>query len=156
MRGDVIPTPNLPNHPSHDLRVRNDHTALGHHRNEISVVQPIGDVPAHAQNNDLGVENSLLATPAVTKQSEQRDSQLCTGQLDLLLGRQFVLLPDAPGGGICGSRSTRLCHVEITEVLAAVGGMSISDERINAAVVRQRDARCAERERRCHYKLLAP
>jgi hypothetical protein len=26
------------------------------HRNEISVAQAIGDVPAHAQNNDLGIE----------------------------------------------------------------------------------------------------
>src|ERR1700676_2522744 len=47
---------NIPNHPSHDRRVRNDHTALGHHRNEISVAQAIGDVPAHAQNNDLGIK----------------------------------------------------------------------------------------------------
>src|SRR6202162_5950232 len=32
---------NIPNHPSHDRRVRNDHAALGHHRNEISVAQAI-------------------------------------------------------------------------------------------------------------------
>ena len=32
---------------------------FGHHRNEISVAQAIGDVPAHAQNNDLGVELAL-------------------------------------------------------------------------------------------------
>ena len=50
---------NIPNHPSHDRRVRNDHAALGHHRNEISVAQAIADVPAHAQNNDLGVELAL-------------------------------------------------------------------------------------------------
>src|SRR5438552_1759707 len=28
---------NIANHPSHDRRVRNDHAALGHHRNDISV-----------------------------------------------------------------------------------------------------------------------
>src|SRR5256885_15393595 len=52
--GKSIPTllkfRNIANHPSHDRRVRNDHAALGHHRNEISVAQAIGDVPAHAQN----------------------------------------------------------------------------------------------------------
>jgi hypothetical protein len=32
---------------------------LEHHCNEISVAQAIGDVPAHAQNNDLGVELAL-------------------------------------------------------------------------------------------------
>src|SRR4029077_10823614 len=30
-----------------------------HHCNDISVAQTIGDVPAHADNNDLGVELSL-------------------------------------------------------------------------------------------------
>src|SRR6202158_3102805 len=38
---------NIPNHPSHDRRVRNDHAALGHHRNEISVAQAIGDQRTH-------------------------------------------------------------------------------------------------------------
>jgi signal-transduction protein with cAMP-binding, CBS, and nucleotidyltransferase domain len=32
---------------------------LRHLPNEISVAQAIGDVPAHAQNNDLGVELAL-------------------------------------------------------------------------------------------------
>src|SRR5438552_6789026 len=50
---------NIPNHPAHDRRVRNVHATLGHHRNEISVAQAISDVPAHAQNNDLGVELAL-------------------------------------------------------------------------------------------------
>src|SRR5438876_7225667 len=50
---------NIPNHPSHDRRVRNDHATLRHHCNEISVAQAISDVPAHAQNNDLGVELAL-------------------------------------------------------------------------------------------------
>src|ERR1700724_4101002 len=50
---------NIPNHPSHDRRVRNDHAALGHHRTGISVARPIGKVPAHAQNNDLSVELAL-------------------------------------------------------------------------------------------------
>src|ERR1700680_1653285 len=34
---------NIPNHPSHDRRVGNNHVALGHQRNEISVAQAIGD-----------------------------------------------------------------------------------------------------------------
>ena len=50
---------NIPNHPSHDRRVRNDHAALGRHCNEISIAQAIADVPAHAQNNDLSVELAL-------------------------------------------------------------------------------------------------
>src|ERR1700687_3391263 len=38
---------NIPNHPSHDRRVRNNHAALGHHRNEISVAQAIGEQRTH-------------------------------------------------------------------------------------------------------------
>src|SRR3977135_3069947 len=47
---------NIPNDPSHDRRVRNDDATLGHHRHEISIAQAIGDVPPHAQKNNLGVE----------------------------------------------------------------------------------------------------
>src|SRR6202790_5214100 len=79
---------NIPNHPSHDRRVRNDHAALGHQRNEISVAQAIGDVPAHAQNNDLGVELALhidrvtvlafghRASPSATSLA---DTRCCSG-----------------------------------------------------------------------------
>ena len=30
--------------------------ALSHHRDQISIVQPVGDVPAHAQLDDLAIE----------------------------------------------------------------------------------------------------
>jgi hypothetical protein len=36
--------------------VRHDNATLGHHRLEISIAQSVGDVPAHAQLNDLGIE----------------------------------------------------------------------------------------------------
>ena len=79
---------NIPNYLSHDRCVRNDHTALGHHRNEISVAQAIADVAAHAQNNDLGVELALhidcvtvlafghRASPSATNLA---DARCCTG-----------------------------------------------------------------------------
>jgi hypothetical protein len=37
-------------------RVRHANAALGHHRREISIAQPVGDVPADAQLDDLGIE----------------------------------------------------------------------------------------------------
>src|ERR1700679_4370042 len=37
-------------------RVRNDNAALGHHRHEIPICQSVGDVPAHAPLDDLGIE----------------------------------------------------------------------------------------------------
>src|SRR5271163_3903885 len=37
-------------------RVRHDDATLGHHRLEISIAQSVGDVPAHAQLDDLGIE----------------------------------------------------------------------------------------------------
>jgi hypothetical protein len=37
-------------------RVRHDNAALGHHRLEIPIAQSVGDVPAHAQLDDLGIE----------------------------------------------------------------------------------------------------
>jgi len=46
----------LMNHPTVNRRMRHDNAALGHHRHEISIAQPIGDVPADAQFDDLGIE----------------------------------------------------------------------------------------------------
>jgi hypothetical protein len=37
-------------------RVRHDNAALGHHRHEIPIAQSVGDVPADAQFDDLGIE----------------------------------------------------------------------------------------------------
>src|SRR5208282_6710414 len=36
-------------HPAHDRGVRDDHVALSHHRGQITVAQPISDVPANAE-----------------------------------------------------------------------------------------------------------
>ena len=36
--------------------VRNDDAPLRHHRHEVSVAQPVGDIPAHALFDDLGIE----------------------------------------------------------------------------------------------------
>jgi hypothetical protein len=59
--------------------VRDDHAALDHHRNEISVAQEIDDVPAHAQNNDLGVELAFhiqkLLVEALEIHASLRDTQ---------------------------------------------------------------------------------
>jgi hypothetical protein len=44
------------NHPTMNRRVRHANAALGHHRHEISIAQPVGDVPADAQLDDLGIE----------------------------------------------------------------------------------------------------
>src|SRR5205814_4694952 len=61
---------------------------------------------------------TLLASHAVTEQSEKRDSQFCTGQPHLLLRRQLALLLDAPGRSVRRLHSKRPRHVEIAEVLA--------------------------------------
>jgi hypothetical protein len=37
-------------------RVRHSNAPLGHHRLEISIAQAVGDVPADAQLDDLGIE----------------------------------------------------------------------------------------------------
>ena len=37
-------------------RVRYDNAALGHHRHQISVAQSVGDLPADAQLDELGIE----------------------------------------------------------------------------------------------------
>src|ERR1700690_314960 len=39
-----------------DRRMRDFDAALGHHLHKISIRQPISDVPAHAQLDDVGVE----------------------------------------------------------------------------------------------------
>src|SRR5664279_1828165 len=49
----------VPRHPSKYRRVRDLHAALGHHLHEIPIRQPIRDVPAHAQLDDVGVEGPL-------------------------------------------------------------------------------------------------
>src|SRR5260370_40756549 len=46
----------IANHPTVNRRVRHTNAALGHHRHEISIAQPVGDVPADAQLDDLGIE----------------------------------------------------------------------------------------------------
>src|SRR3979490_3071269 len=46
----------LTTHPTKNRRVRHDNTALGHHRLEIPIAQSVGDVPAHTQLDDLGIE----------------------------------------------------------------------------------------------------
>ena len=69
---------NMPDHPSHDRRVRKDHAALGHHRNQISVAQAIGDVPPHAQNNDLGIELAFYIDRITVLAFGHRASPLAT------------------------------------------------------------------------------
>jgi len=39
-------------------RMRHGNTPLGHHCHEIPIAQPIGDVPANAQLDDLGIETA--------------------------------------------------------------------------------------------------
>src|ERR1017187_9224113 len=48
----------IPNDPSQNRRVRDLDTTLRHHRHEISVAQPVGDIPADAKLNDVGVEGT--------------------------------------------------------------------------------------------------
>src|SRR5258708_7284660 len=55
-------------------RMRNDNAALGHHRHEISIAQPVGDVPADAQFDDLGIE----AATSVTR-------PICTGRYRIIV-----------------------------------------------------------------------
>jgi len=44
-----------------DRGVRYDDAALGHHRHEISVAQPVADVPPDAQLDDFGIEAATSA-----------------------------------------------------------------------------------------------
>jgi hypothetical protein len=46
----------IANHPTMNRRVRHDNAALRHHRRQIPIAQSIGDVPAEAQFDDLGIE----------------------------------------------------------------------------------------------------
>jgi hypothetical protein len=62
--------------------VRDLHAALGHHLHEIPIRQPIRDVPAHAQLDDVGVEGPL-AVNRVTGYRLRRSAPL-QGQRILL------------------------------------------------------------------------
>jgi hypothetical protein len=53
-------------------RVRHDKAALSHHRHEVPIAQPVGDVLANAQFNDLGIE----AAPSVDGISGNRPGHL--------------------------------------------------------------------------------
>jgi hypothetical protein len=53
-------------------RVRHGNAPLGHHRHEIPIAQPVSDVPADAQLDDLGME----AAPAVDGLSDYRPGHL--------------------------------------------------------------------------------
>jgi hypothetical protein len=46
----------ISNHPTMNRRVLHGNSPLGHHRHEISIAQPVGDVPADAQLDDFGIE----------------------------------------------------------------------------------------------------
>lgn len=43
-------------HPSENRRVRNDDPSLRHHFHQISVREPVGDIPADTECDDVGVE----------------------------------------------------------------------------------------------------
>src|SRR5450631_2267595 len=45
-----------PGHPSQDRRMGDLDATLCHHLDQVSVRQPIGDVPPHAQLDDVGIE----------------------------------------------------------------------------------------------------
>src|ERR1039457_3971765 len=47
---------NVTSDPPKDRQMRDFDAALGHHLHKISIRQPISDVPAHAQLDDVGVE----------------------------------------------------------------------------------------------------
>jgi hypothetical protein len=48
----------IPNDPSQNRRVRDLDTTLRHHRDEISIAQPVGDVPADAKLDDVSIEGA--------------------------------------------------------------------------------------------------
>ena len=52
-----------PQSPSEDRRVHDADTALGHHLDQVAVGEAIADVPAHAKDDNLGVEPSLSIDP---------------------------------------------------------------------------------------------
>ena len=49
--------------PSKDGRVRQIHTAFGHHLDQIPVGEAVTDVPAHTEDDDLGIKPSLPVDP---------------------------------------------------------------------------------------------
>ena len=46
-------------YPAKDRRMRDLDAALGHHLNQVPIRQPVGDIPTHAQLDDVGVEYPL-------------------------------------------------------------------------------------------------
>src|ERR1022692_3044450 len=55
-RPGLLELRNVTSAPPKDRRMRDFDAALGHHLHKISIRQPISDVPAHAQLDDVGVE----------------------------------------------------------------------------------------------------
>src|SRR3569833_3672605 len=43
----------IPKHPAHDRRMSHGNASLGHHGSQIPVTEPVGDVPTHAQLDDV-------------------------------------------------------------------------------------------------------
>src|ERR1039457_3938894 len=70
-----------------DRRMRDFDAALGHHLHKISIRQPIGDVPAHAQFDDVGIEYTF-AVHRVTRDRLRRSA---------LRQGNAISLPDASG-----------------------------------------------------------
>src|ERR1017187_6568371 len=58
-RPGLLELRNVTSAPPKDRRMRDFDAALGHHLHKISIRQPISDVPAHAQLDDVGVEHPL-------------------------------------------------------------------------------------------------
>src|ERR1019366_2718333 len=69
-----------------DRRMRDFDAALGHHLDEIPIRQPIADIPAHAQLNDVGVE-CPFAVDRVTGDRVRHSAPRAI---------RFCSLPDAP------------------------------------------------------------
>jgi hypothetical protein len=58
-------------------RVRHDNAALGHHRHEVPIAQSVGDVPADAQLDDLGIE----AATSVNGIADYGPGRLCISSM---------------------------------------------------------------------------
>src|SRR5580658_5053776 len=54
---------NIVNYPAQDRRVGHTEPALRHHGYQVSIAQPVGDVPADAQFDDLSVESTTAVDP---------------------------------------------------------------------------------------------
>ena len=50
---------NVPSHPSEDGTVGHLNSTLRHHLDEVPIRQPIGDIPSHAQLNNVGIKGAL-------------------------------------------------------------------------------------------------